>query len=1041
MLIERPLKTVHTPEWKAWLKTVEKFYLRSKLEPILAKQIGDNRPYLDITIFGKSFRGLLDTGANRSILGSKGWERLNQNNLRINREDETVCVVANGTRCISIGSVHLPIALQNKLRVLPILIVPSISQDLILGMDFWLTMKIQPNLMNGTWSFSDSVTCRESTNQHLTELLPAQRHALQQLRDKYFKLMGNRLGCTDLVKHEILTSASPIKQRHYPVSPIVQQQINSELDKMLAEGIVEPSRSPWSSPVILVRKPDKTYRFVVDYRKVNAVTQKDAYPLPFISSILDKLRNARYLSSLDIKSAYWQIPMADNSKDKTAFTIPGRGLFQFKRMPFGLHNSPATWQRLMDRLFGEEFEPYVFVYLDDIIIITPSFELHLQILTKIFQRLLETGLTVNKEKCQFCRPELKYLGYVVDHSGVHVDPDKVQTILTIPEPKSVSEIRRFVGVASWYRRFIPNFASLTAPLTNLLKKNQTFKWTSECSDAFNKLKENLISAPILNCPNFTLPFFVQTDASGYGIGAALTQRNGDDEHVICYASRTLTSQERNFSTTERECLAVIWAIEKFRPYLEGATFTVITDHASLVWLNNLKDPIGRLARWAVRLQQFDFNIVHRKGKDHVLPDLLSRAVNANVNLISLSLPIRDAWYREMTERVRTNPESYIRWKLENDQLYKLTKDLREEDWKLVIPKEYRESVLRECHDRPTAGHLGVYKTIHRVSSLYYWPRMRTDIINYVRKCKVCQVQKVEQRPISGLMGKKPTIVQPWQLISIDFMEFPRSKLGNAYLLVVVDYFSKYVSLFPLRAATGQKAAELLEKEIFLKYGTPQYVVCDNGKQFVSKEFKRLANEYDIQILYNAKYHPQNNPAERTNRVIKTMIRSYLNKDHKEWDVFLSAIACAINTSRNEVTKFTPYYVNYGREYIGSGKCFGPVTYDNIVPELDRTQSETPDKYRRIFEQIRRRLIDTNKKNKRYYDLRRRPEHFSVGQSVWKRNYTLSNSSTSYAAKLAPKYIGPFIIKNKSSSVTYELADEDGFSHGVWHVKDLKAVQE
>lgn len=285
---------------------------------------------------------------------------------------------------------------------------------------------------------------------------------------------------------------------------------------------------------------------------------------------MDNLRGAGFLSSLDIKTAYWQVMLDENSKQYTAFTVPSRGLFQFKRLPFGLHNAPATFQRLVDTILEPELEPYAFVLFDDIII--------------------------SKDKCHFCLPELKYLSYVVSKKGLHVDPEKVETIINIPKPKNVKEVRRIIGMASWYRKFVPDYSTKIAPLTALLRKNLKFEFNEECDDALAKIKESLISAPVLRCPDFNLPFTVQCDASSYDIAAVLTQKFEDGEHAICYLSRSLTVSERKLTTTERELLAVLWAIEKLRCYLEGSKFYVVTDHYSLKWLANLKNPQGRLGR-------------------------------------------------------------------------------------------------------------------------------------------------------------------------------------------------------------------------------------------------------------------------------------------------------------------------------------------------------------------------------------------------------------------------------------------------------------
>ena len=801
----------------------------------------------------------------------------------------------------------------------------------------------------------------------------------------------------------------------------------------------------------MVPKKDGSYRFCVDYRRLNQVTKRDAYPLPYISSILDRLRNAKFLSSLDIKSAYWQVPVAPNSREYTAFTIPGRGLFQFCRMPMGLTNAPATWQRLIDRILGADLEPHVLVYLDDIVIVSPDFETHLKILDQVLTRLREAGLTVSRTKCEFCRPQLKYLGYIVDGSGLRVDPDKVEAILKIPAPTNLTEVRRFVGMASWYRRFIRDFATLLTPLHHLMKKGVQFLWTTECDEAFRSIKQQLVAAPLLSCPDFTKPFVLQTDASAYGLGAVLTQTIDGAETVIAFLSRSLSRQERNYSTTERECLGVIWAVEKLRHYLEGVRFTVITDHASLVWLNRLKDPTGRLARWAVRLQPYDFEIVHRKGRDMVVPDCLSRAVPVLVDAMEVDefldrvRSTSDVWYQTMLRRVEEKLNRFPQWRVEDGLLYKYAKShsfglLGEQDnWKLVVPKDCRRTLLHQYHDDPRAGHLGRYKVYWRLRERYIWPKMHIDVGRYVRSCQVCAQQKPEQRAPAGLMGNRAAPTRPWQTLSLDFVgPLPRSKRGNTSILVVSDYFSKYVLLFALRAATARSLSKLLEEQIFLVYGVPQSIICDNGVQMRSKEFRALCDTYGVHISYTPLYCPQADPVERVNRVVKTMLGCYVRDDQRLWDESLAPMGCAIRSARSEVTGLSPYFVNFGHHYSGHGK-------DHVVgitPDADPPKvSERVEGFRRLLKKVHERLISARERGRKVYNLRRRPVQYTVGQTVWRRNKAQSNALNYVNAKLAAKFVGPYKVKKKLGSWTYELVDENGRAGGVWHVQDLKPAYE
>lgn len=1029
------------------------------LDFILSHADGDERPYLNVSILGIAMRGLLDSGASHTIIGGPGWEVLNKLNLPF--KDKTIhCTVANGQNCVGIGTVDIPFRVQNRVKIINTLVIPSISHSLVLGANFWRQMGIVPDLRHDSWTFTtnSSVEIKSVQLQSRTELTPEQLVRLNQLVDNVFKDMGETLGCTTLVEHEIKTSSPPIKQRYYPVSPVMQSHINHELDKLLEQNIVEQSKSPWSSPILLVRKKDNSYRFCVDYRKLNKVTERDAYPLPYVSATLDRLRDARYLSSLDIKSAYFQVPLTESSRSLTAFTVPNRGLYQFRRLPMGLANSPATFQRLIDRVLGADLEPYVFCYLDDIIIITQTFDKHLEILKEVFRRLKIAQLTVAKEKCFFCRPELKYLGYIVDHNGLRVDPEKISAILSIPQPTCVSEVRRIIGLASWYRRFVPDFSTVSAPLCNLLRKNKKFIWDESCEKSFRLLKEHLISAPVLSCPDFSLPFTIQTDASGYGIGAVLTQQQEEGEKVICYLSRSLTRNERNFSTTERECLAVLWAIERLRPYIEGTHFKVITDHHSLVWLNRLQSPSGRLARWAVKLQQYDYEIIHRKGKDHVVPDTLSRSVpvadsaamvSNNLNILGIVPSViselsvnSDRWYAKLFRQIQNKPSKFPQWRITDNNLYKNIKVLYPElaqskdYWRLVVPRPGRQKLIGEAHD--LLCHAGGYKTFHKLAETYYWPKMRYDVSAYVRRCKVCLSVKPEQKRPAGLMLSAQTVIsRPFELLCADLVgPLPKSTSGFQYILVVADCFSKFPLLFPLRTATAISVCKAIEDNVFLMFGCPNAVIVDNGVQFRSKEFINLMERYKVSIKYTALYHPQANPCERINRVLKTMLRCYVSDNHRLWDKHLHQVASAIRSSKHEVTGMTPNFIVFGRELSNRGNGINssePILFDRSTVDDERVNG-----LNRVFVDVQKRLRRAYEQSKSNYDLRRRDQQFLINDQVWRRNYIQSDASKYFAAKLAPRYLGPFRIAKRLSPWTYQLVDAENKYSGVWHVKDLKA---
>lgn len=1020
-------------------------YQRTRINALFSTRGSDPRPYLQVSIYGLKFFGLLDSGASQTIVGQTGWQKLRKFKLKLEKYGQSVSL-ANGDPCDVLGVVNLPIILDSKVRLIRCLVVLDIKEEIIFGIDFWRDMDIISSFKDNTWEFSKDQACisavadKPSSENYITA---EQRESLNVLVSSYFKNMGNGLGCAKGVKHVIDTGDSlPIKQRYYPVSPYIQRIIDKEIDEMLALGVIEPSNSAWASPVVMVKKSSGDYRFCIDFRKINQITRRDAYPLPYVSSILDRLSKARYFSSIDIKSAYHQIVLEESSKEKTAFTVPTRGLYQFTRMPFGLHNSAATWQRYVDNVLGSELESFVFVYLDDIIIATPDFETHMKIMESVLKKLLSSGLTVNREKCEFLKSELKYLGYLVTNDGLHTDPDKIDSMVRYPAPKCVKDVRRFIGMVSWYRRFIPNFSSRVAALTKLTRKNSIFVWSPECEAAFQDIKQLLISAPILSCPDYSKEFILQCDGSQVGLGCVLTQNFESGEKVISYASRSLTRQESRYSTTEIECLALVWSIEKYRPYVEGVKFTVITDHSALKWLHKLQNPSGRLARWSLRLQGYDFEVIHRKGSSHVVPDALSRAVA----LVEITPEDCDQWYIKLRSNIKRSPEKYPKWSVRGDRLYKFvhfgvpTLD-DESDWKLVVPKNLRRAILLENHDEPSSGHLGYFKTKKRISNLYYWPGMNSDILRYIRSCEICKAQKPEQKAPHGFMSRRE-VSKPWEVISTDLIgPLPISHKRNRFALVVTDLFTKYTLLCPLKSATSEVCYKFLEEEVFLVYGVPERLICDNGKQYVSRSFRKMCESYDCRIVFNAQYSPHVNPTERVNRVLKTMIRSYINKDHREWDTQLHKLGYALRTAVHEVTGYTPAYLNFGREVYLSGKMhhLNKDITDNDPIEFAARESLASHvkEVQKLCSEIQAKLSKAYDSSAARYNLRRRPISLDVGQVVWKRNKQLSDAAGYFQAKLAPKFVKCRVVRKISTNV-YELSDfENGRSLGSWHVKDIK----
>lgn len=1027
----------------------------------------ETRWWLQVGINGFRIRALYDPGASRTVMGNIGLQLASACGRQLVPATGRGARVANGAYTPLVGHVTLPFEVAGIKKDLRVAIMPELDTDCYLGANFMRTFEtVHDACENQLYvktagrkvdlevaSISETlVTTLASIG--LADVQPQEKERLNELISKHRANEVGPLGCTTWIDHSINTGTTrPIKQRYYPVSKKMEEEMHSQVDEMLSNGVIEPSNSGWSSPVVMVKKANGKYRFCVDFRKVNAVSQPDAYPLPYMDAILRKLQKAKYISTIDLSSAYHQIPLEEGSRPTTAFTVPGKGLFQFKRMPYGLSYAGATFQRLIDKVIGPELEPYAYSYLDDIIIVSEDFETHMKILDKVLTRIQSAGLTINWEKSEFCRNEVKYLGVIVNRDGFRPDPAKVEPILNYPAPKNIKQLRRFLGMASWYRKFLDNFATIAEPLTRLTSVKRAYVWTDVQQDAFEKVKALVASAPLLQRPDFEQTFVVQTDASDTGLGVCLIQMINGEERVLEFASCVMNAAQRNYSVTERECLAVVWAIQKFRPYIEGYHFKVITDHSSLRWLCNLANPTGRLARWALELQGYSFEVEHRRGALNHVPDALSRMFEEeepSVSSMAYDIDNIDEWYETMHHRVENNPRKCPRWKLVDGKLYTyrpnklLSNSVGDEDaWKLAVPEYLRKNIIRQCHDEPTAGHLGREKTIRRVTEQYYWPRMYLDVEAYVRSCLVCQQCKAEQKLPGGLMGKR-VVSRPWQVVAADIMELPRSKNKKKYLLVFEDLFTRWIEVIPVAKADGPTIWKYLWENIILRWGLPETFLSDNGTEFKNQLVDDNLQKYGVNHEFTPKYHPQANPVERVNRTLKQMIRSYADKDHVSWDENICELVCAYNRAAHASTGLSPAVLNTLRQPETPSEMRKVLQDSAIINAESEALEQWKSKLQgvdRLYEQAAERMNNQQDRQEIHYNKRHRDLQFQVGDWVWKKNVVLSNKAAKISGKLVPLRGGPYMIAQKLGSNTYAIIDKDGVEDAPVSVEKLTAYVE
>lgn len=954
-----------------------------------------------------------------------------------------------------------------------------------------------------------------------SELTAAQRDRVLSLLDDFGEIFTEQAGCTRLVQHCIETGdAQPWKCNPRPVSPAKRQATDEALEELLKAGIIRRSTSPWGFPVVLVRKKDGSWRLCVDYRRLNAVTKKDAYPFPSVDEIVSNLGGAKYFSILDASKGYLQVEMRPGDECKTAFTCH-RGLYEFVRMPFGLCGSPSTFQRLIDRVLGEAKWQHALAYLDDIVVYSHTFEEHLCHLRDVLEKLRSAGITINPAKAQICSAQVSLLGYRIERGQVSPDPEKLRAILEFPTPKDVAGVRRFLGMIGYYRQFIPACVRLQAPLTRLLRKSAPWEWGEEQENSLRQLAKAVADTASLKLPDLNRPFVIQTDASDLGVGAVLLQMEGEQLRPVAFASRALTPAERNYSVTEKECLAIIYALRKFEMYVEGVKFTVETDHMALTWLSRLREPSGRLARWALTLQRFEFEVRYRKGATNVVADALSRApVNdtqpageaeedaegqrpfsareergtreipsfessAHVHLVGgeASLEIafsrkelveaqqEDLFCREVIASLseETDPqatrtpvnegrpeaagiaagasssaagtaaselESYL---LDADGAllkYVPGKDNSDECFKAVIPRKLRRAALQHYHDAD--GHGSAPKTWQKLCRYATWPGMKAQVCSYVRTCHVCQERKPRGGKAPGLL--QPIVsTKPWEILACDLMgPLPRSKRGYKFVLVVTCHFSGIAELYPLRKATAQEILQKLS-EVFCRYGFPERLITDNATYFTSRLFREACAAMGVRQQTTSCYHPQSNVTERRNRDVKPLLGAYARRQ-QDWDEHLSSISFALRTSVNRCTGFTPAFLMFGRE-LNTPTDTVLTRRSNAVPAKAADAAYA----QRLRERLATAIKEANRSRgkaradqKAAYDRAHRDVSYQVGDTVLKRNHALSDASAGFAAGLAPRWVGPFVVAERISRLNYKLKDpRSGRIGGPIHVGELK----
>ena len=878
-------------------------------------------------------------------------------------------------------------------------------------------------------------------------------------------------GATTLLQHQIYTEdRPPINLRYRPINPNLEPHLKQQIDDWLKHDVIEPSSSPYNFPLVCVPKKNGKYRWCIDYRELNKISKRDTYPIGNIEDNLARLANSKIFSGLDGSGAFHVVPLTNDSKEKTAFSTPF-GLYQFKRLPFGLANGPSTYARLIKMVLSHIPTSIAIPYLDDTIIHSPTLDLHFRDLQQVLEAHKQAGLKLQPSKCQLFQKSIDYLGHRVSAQGIAPLKSHTDIIKTWPMPTNRNEIRSFLGKVGYYRRFIKNFAGIAKPLTDKLSKDGTddkalISTTPEIATAFHSLRNSLLNAPILAYPQFKsqYPFILDTDWSydNAAIGAVLLQQQDGLERVIAYGAHKLAKSQRNYPPTKGELFAVVYFVNHYKYYLAHRPFIIRTDHQALKYMAKMEPPTGLISRWMALLANYDFTVQHRAGKKHQNADALSRCTHLQQNEadhstladeVVCSLQETQVWNAKFLSHAQLNDSdiAYLFPLLRNKQkvvpdhifvsltqtgrLYaNLFNSLTLDQHNIIrytlprsdnpfsnprkvylLPQKLIKEAIFRTHKQ--IAHLAALATFNRLRLYAFFPNMYRTIKETLLMCSPCQTKTV-RLPDQHHTLKSKISGFPFQTLSLDFVgpfppSFPHKQI---YLFTIKDTFTKWIEAFPLKKATSQEVIQILENEIFSRFGKCEHIHTDQGTQFTSHEMKAYCNLHKIKLTHTPAYNPKSNPVERVHREIKAALVALSSQKPSSWASYIPSILYALRIMKNRSTTFTPFQLMYGREPIDDlDVLYYHPRHETENWDLPEYVSKLRERLTQAYHLARTNMnLAVERQRRSYY---RKKTIYEEGQKVWLFTPILGSRQTT---KLHTGWSGPWQIARRINDVTYEI---------------------
>lgn len=869
--------------------------------------------------------------------------------------------------------------------------------------------------------------------------------------------LPEELGCTSVLEMDIEVNEGekPVRLKPYRLNARDRMDLDGIITEYKKMGLVSETNSEYASPAFLVRKKDGSARMVVDYRRLNRMTKQISFPIPNFDDLIERLNGARYFVTLDLAQGYLQVPLTERAREKTAF-ISESQTGEFERAMFGLVNAPKYFAKLMDRVLGSaQRKGIAFTFFDDTCIFATTWQELLERLVEVLTLLEHAGLTLNLKKCKFGMRKVEYLGYILGEGSIRPGERKIKAIEEFRRPENEHEIRRFVGLASFFRRFMPGFARIATPLTDLLGKTRKFEWTEAQENSFVTLKQKLLERPTLRMYNPKASRTeLHTDASSVGLGAILLQSDGETDplRMVYAVSRRTAEGERTYHSSRLELLAIAWALRRLRPFLIGLSFVIVTDCQCLISMNSWKTENPQIARWVSEIAEYSFEIKHRKGEQMKHVDALSRAPVGESNVegkpgVILSVTTRedevllfqrsdpcvktlvDILLKRESERTRFEKEKVKDFVMREGLLFRKYDDGKGARELYVVPKAMRKSIVIRNHD--LLSHFGIDKTLHKISQYYYFPGMRRYVRVHVGNCLECILSKRKTGRIQGELHPIPPGKRPFDVVHADHLgPFVTTPRGNKYVLGMIDNLTKYVSIVPVRDVTEKITSRKVE-DFFERFGAPTRIITDRGTCFTAKRFQELCTKHGVHHTLNSSRHPQaNGLIERMNQTLLPSMRSSLQTDEQnDWDLGLRKIERDLNCTIAKATGKTPFEALYG--YIPR---FGDGNVRELTANCENYRIPTE-----IQQEIRENISKAQGKYKETYDKNKfKNVKYVAGDIVFvKRNPVATGHST----KLQSRYGGPMVVVEVLPSDTYRIKKlNETHDHGyetTAHVSQLK----